>query len=81
MGKVIPFPQKDQYVIKIIRTDEYIEISRKFEEFLMALPLTEQQLRKIGEFLSEQVRAAEHGAFTQGFGMGYQFAIDNSNNS
>jgi hypothetical protein len=48
------------------RTEEYREAPKRLNEFLMSLPLSNDQGAKLLQLAGEQVRAAETGAFEAG---------------
>lgn len=64
----LPFPEKE-------RTEKFFQIARELSDFIKALPLDQPTNDRLVKLMIAQVEEAEHGAFTQGFGLGMDFAI------
>ena len=69
MAKIIEFP-KAEPVITIERSEKFINAAYAAAEFIEALPLSAEQYDTLLELISNQIIAAERGAFAQGLHMG-----------
>ena len=64
----LPVPPKE-------RTEKFFQIARELSDFIKGLPLDQPTNDRLVKMMIEQVEEAERGAFIQGFKMGRDFAI------
>lgn len=64
----LPIPQKE-------RTEKFFQIAKQLSDFIKGLPLDQPTNDRLVKLMIEQVEEAERGAFIQGFKMGRDFAI------
>ncbi|MDY4508040.1 MAG: hypothetical protein SPD95_04890 [Candidatus Faecousia sp.] len=64
----LPIPQKE-------RTEKFFQIAKQLSDFIKSLPLDQSTNDRLVKLMIEQVEEAEHGSFIQGFKMGRDFAI------
>lgn len=64
----MPVPQKE-------RTEKFFQTARQLSDFIKGLPLDQPTNDRLVKLMIEQVEEAEHGAFIQGFKMGRDFVI------
>lgn len=65
----------DLPIAQIERTEKFFQIARQLSDFIKGLPLDQPTNDRLVQMMIEQVEEAEHGAFIQGFKMGRDFAI------
>lgn len=67
----LPIPQKE-------RTEKFFQIAKQMSDFIKGLPLDQSTNDRLVKLMIEQVEEAEHGSFIQGFKMGRDYAIFDS---
>ena len=77
MSKIIDFAparsgQDD--AIELERTADFFMVAQQLSDYIKALPLGQPENDRLISLIIDQVQAAEHGAFAQGFRMGAEFA-------
>lgn len=77
MSKIIDFcPTRSGQddAIEIERTSNFFLVAQQLSNHIKALPLRQPENDRLISLIIDQVQAAEHGAFAQGFRMGAEFA-------